>query len=452
MELAYRNTSKKTSERKSKGYFGKAARWTKGKARNIVFAAALPLLAIASAGCESTGRQRSNGNVEGNVCSSYNDSTVSLNGETDGKTAKISELKKLPEDRVITEPLIDFVNETHALSTEGMPPDIMLTKVPAECFDEGVAAYASLDERGAYVPTQVVFSSMRCQDVQLWVLFHEIGHFQENGGGNEVIAQLNAVEQIIMGYVVFSNQTENPHDIIGWAVSRNAALKPEFLFHFPIMDVNSVNEHDKADIFVARKLLEYNGDFREVRGEVGRLINEGRLSEAVNEEVERYYEEYYSSGNPGFGVIATDNLELRKTFFRELERRFGKDTAMAYLDATSYNARISADAETLDNIVIGLEGMSCQPAPPFGVENGPLEMEGCSVLGSEEGYVIEQPHVLCCIGAEEQEGEIIFRKWKVHAGGYRCKGPLRLYGQEWENVHFLGIEGKEEMDPGEVCY
>jgi len=446
MELKHRNSV----EKKPKNYFRKAAEWVGKTARNAAFAAALPLLALASAGCESTGRQGSN--VEGNVCSSYNDSTVSLNRETDGKIARISELKKNPEGEIITEPIIDFVNETHALSTEGMPPDIMLTRVPAECFDEGVAAYASLDERGAYVPTQVVFSSMRCPDIQLWVLFHEIGHFQENGAGNEVIAQLNAVEQIIMGYAVFSNQTEHPHDIIGWAVSRNASLKLEFLFHFPITDINSVNEHDRADIFVARKLLEHNGDFRAVREEAGRLINEGRLLDAVNEEVEGYYEEYYSSGNPGFGVIATDNLELRKVFFRELERRFGKDTAMAYLNATSYNARISADAETMDNIAIGLEGMSCMPAPPFGVENGPLEMEGCSVLGSEEGYVIEQPHVLCCIGAEEQEGEIIFRKWKVHAGGYRCKGPLRLYGQEWENVHFLSIEDKEEMEPGEVCY
>jgi len=441
MKLQYNRPSKDKTERKPESKIRKAARWVGKTARNVAFATALPLLALASAGCESTGRQE-----EANVCSSYNDSTVSLNRETDGKIARITELKKAPEGEVITESLIDFINETHALSTEGMPGELMLTQIPEYCMPENAAAYVVPYERGAYVPAPVVFSSMKCTDVQLWVLNHEIGHFQETGMTNEVIAQLNAVEQIIMGYVVFSKQTEHPYDIMGWASTHSPIIKLETLYAYSIMDEMTL--HAKANLFVARRLVALNGDFRALREEVNLLDSSGILSSTIDREVEDYRDYYYSIEHPPYAEIINNNLELRKVFFMEIERRFGTDTANAYVDATSYATRASAELPLTNIVTLGLEGFSCLPVGPFS-ENGPIELDDCTVLGTAaEGYELTEPAALCCISAEDGG----FKKWKIHVSGYSCIGQMNIYDQQFDGAGFVTIESREELGSDELCY
>ncbi len=295
---------------------------------------------------KDTERKKSN-RMYAEKCTLYNDTTIKINRKTDGKIAKLDELESRPEIMLINKYLIDFVNETHTISTEKLPDDVKLTLVPDGCNAEWTGAYAlaeasgALGDRGIYLKSPLDIG-------RLTTIYHEIGHLQPGGEGNEVIAGLNEFEHALMGYVLISNQPDffirkkffsrsDKRGATTWWSKYFIETVMENLY--PSVDLihagESLGTYNKADIFIFNKLVELEGDFAALRSEVIKLRKNGELSDAIDSEAVRFTDEY-SGESSKVACYGKMNEELKHAYYLELVRRFEPSIAEEFLNETSF--------------------------------------------------------------------------------------------------------------------
>lgn len=416
------------------------------------FGVAIPLLA-ASAGCEQDG------------CKVHNISTVSLNREVDGTIPPLEELMRPPEGGlVISEPAIDLLNESQSLSSGGMPAGSSLTMVEKACFSPERIAFACWEDtytqdRGIYVPGPVILLGRpsasalgEVDKIDIMTIFHELGHLQDGGEGNEVLPELNRFEQIFMVHVLLSRN--DPGSQKTWAVLVRG-LEDEIYYPAVPSGYRDFGTVQRIEAFIIMELMRYDGDFGAVREHVRQLVSTGRINGAVDDAV-RSYGEQYGDPDPSREANNLANLvaSLRMSIARWLSVKFGVPEAVAYSNTMSAKVALSEEGLTQ-----GLDGMACammdrrnmgfQPAttpdPLQAAEMCPEMLEVVSVRTVSEGAR------LCCFSPAPGPLGLGFRKFVARVGGYECTGSLGLqdYPSAW--VKHLNVEGTEEISLDAQC-
>ena len=424
--------------------FGKALRRAAA-----AFGIIAPLLA---AGCQE------------DECRIHNASTVSLNQEVDGRISTLEELIKPPEGGlVISTPAIDLLNEAQSLSSGGMPGGSSLTQVEKTCFGPTKLAFACwedtyVQDRGIYVPSPVILlsraSASRLSEVDtvdIMTMFHELGHLQPGGSGNEVLPELNRFEQILTVHVLLSRN--DPASQKKWALLVRGL---EDAIYYPAVpsgyrDFGTVQ---KIEAFMIMELIRYDGDFGAARAHVRGLVSAGLIGRAVEDAVLAYAAQY-GDLDPAREANNLANLvaSLRMSFARQLSGKFGIAEALAYLDAVSSKVALSEEGLT-----VGLGGMACammdsrsmhlQPPLPYdplqAAEMCPEMREAVSVKMVSEGAR------LCCVSAVPGPLGLDFRKSVVAVGGHECTGsPWDGYPFGW--VKHLTVQRVDEIPPDAPC-
>lgn len=384
--------------------------------------------------------------LEKNPCKSYNETTISLNRETDGRIATLVELEKpAAEGELISEAVIDFVNETHALSTEGMPNNALLTLVESSCMVNS-AAYVFGESRtsdlGIYIPHPINFNpyvSTPCVDIIL--LDHELGHMQPYGGGHETITHVNELEQNLMGYVLFHNQGDRDLDSIRWAfLYRELATT---LYRNPPSKSHEFDIYSRSRIFVAFKIIEFDGDMAAVRADIIRLVQ----NEMLNSEIESCVSSYVSGLPPGDSVAEANRvsrlqLQLQISLFNEVKRRFGNDAALSFFNAKSHVLNGLHEV-----ISMGLEGMNCANFDRLSFEDFPAlgRSDKCMLedmpeirVASRTNNLHEIPEgtrLVCAI----PEGDLELVMYVVGVSGYKCSGTYIFNDNYYGSVNVMDI-------------
>jgi len=441
MKLQYsRDSQNKDMQRKQSNF--KRLKKIGRTARNLAFTIALPLLSLLS-GCIIYKYDKPE------ECFKHNNTTTSINRETDGKVARITELEKYPEgstvlteeiiegDIIITEELIDFINETHVLSTENMPSGVSITRALEYCFGSAYTAPINND----------IFVLYPLNIASIGMAFHEIGHLQPEGDNNyEVFSELNELDQILAAFALFANQ-EYPEDNIRWAHYANCAYPSRFWFSIPNNmpeDISSFDNYDKADIFIHHKLIENNGDLAAVRAEAVELTQDGKLSSTLDE-ISLNFLEYYSS-NPTAYAWADATLTIKIAAVKWLNMRFGSEMAQIYFDSNINSFLPSCGTPFF---VFGLEGMNCTAVT---VENRLPEIptpEECTDLGGEIKHEVMAR--FCCFSMKLIGEDISFEKSVIDTNGYTCSGSLQIIDMEWDEAYFFNINSRTDLDVDEPC-
>lgn len=362
-------------------------------------------------------------------CRTYNNSTVSLNQSTDGISARLEDLQTVPTEGIISEAFVDFMNETQALSSEGLPERTNVTLVDQECLDVNgdllghpVVAYAITSndtgwQRGIYVPSVLSLTNYNFR-----LLAHEIGHLQTAGGGyDEVIPELNSVEQVLNSYALLNSQFDHYPDHINWVRDFVRTVPGTFLTEQLDQngDHSDLQTYMKADIFVLMKLFGHNGDFNQVRQEIITLVDSGDLESAVEEEVREFENQYNIDFYQGSIAARRADVSLLADlyFFRALEQRFGRDVAAGYFSSSSlfpYQDKTP---------MIGLLDLNCRVAreesglPGMEKEKCPAQDPKCASLEAE--YRIPRRATFCCWELIETPAGSAFSKWLVDGIGHR---------------------------------
>ncbi|MCX6769029.1 MAG: hypothetical protein NTY83_04300 [Candidatus Micrarchaeota archaeon] len=413
-------------------------------ARALVFAGALPLLAAFSGGCKTE-------------CYSYNDTTITLNRPADGRTARMAELERIPASPLIDEPAIDLLNETHAISSAPMPPDAKATLIPKECVAKGKNAYAcsggSYEDRGTYFDGPVFVRPFGSDVVAAaglkpdsWAeLAHELGHLLD-GEGTEVLPQLNEYEQALMAHVVFSRQGFQ-QDSMRWGY-----IYPGLDFQayrIPPSKRGTFNMYDRADILVAMKLLEHNGDFGAVRAGLMDAQSRGTLSREEQNAVDEYLFGYSGSTvAEETNNLADMSVRLKIATAGYLARAYGLSEALDYFAALS--RRISGDGIGYS---LGLDGMACSimDTPKMVTGGWGSPSTDCTMHGTPEFTAYMDRLRLCCASAESSGGAIVFRKHVITVADQVCFGDMRGDGFTYEALDVFRILQKQEIGIGESC-
>lgn len=474
-----------------KGYFKKAVNLIKKAGR---VALTMPLLSSLVGGCGKP--------PHAGECHSYNNTTVTINRETDGEIARIKEIEKKPEGAgiLLTEPLIDFINETHALSSEGLPEDVNVTQAPEQCFRGRYAAYVTYErvhaegstvttpgvnmvdaDKGIYIPEAMGLSNVE-------TLNHEIGHLQPGGGSAaghrlgctwETIAEINKSEQILNGFVVFASQLENPSDIIKWASHANrfrfglsqmpsalqaidrAQLSDEDLvraeedsdFEIDIVFGTSLagNTHRCADVYFFQLLSEYGADFSRIRTEViDTDANYNTLHDILYRILGAFIRKYAVVDFP----LADIDLTMKMAFLEELYGNFEGYIAGEFFRANSFVSSTHRYEYTH-----GFEGMNCMATRRRRLSDEIEHCWGedlCDTIGASHRREVVEAH-FCCIDIERAEDGVSFqnfRKWVVEAHGtlYTTDyGDPNIHDTKWSSVVFLDVDTKTEMGLDESC-
>src|SRR3989338_2821097 len=155
----------------------------------------------------------------GETCLIHNDTTIPLTRPTDGKIAAYSTIEEDMKNNRLSEPVLDFINETHALATEGIPPDLKITKVTMECLEQVGIETGRISADGAAHPSGDMGVYIRenfgdAPKAAFETIAHEIGHFQPYGGSTESISRINELEQEILGLLLLA---DNKKDALKWA-------------------------------------------------------------------------------------------------------------------------------------------------------------------------------------------------------------------------------------------
>lgn len=439
------------------GRFRRAARWVRNNVRDLVFAGALPLLAACSGnGCKDP-------------CYSYNDTTITLNRATDGRTARMPELERIPSSPLIDAPAIDLLNETHAISSGPLPPDSKATLIPEECTKAmGVDAYAcsgsAYEDRGAYFKGKI-FIRPYGEDVvaaatgkpNSWKeLAHEMGHLQPGGESNEVIPELNEFEQTLMANVVFSKQGFHMDSM------RLGYIYPGIdssVYRMLPANKDAYTKYTRADILVLMKLLEHDGNFAAARGELARHASNGTLASEEQNAVEEYLFGHSGSSEAEEATSLADlSVRLKIAIAGYIYRNFGLAEALDYFAALS--RRVSGEGIGYS---IGLNGIACSLMGTATMVTGGLmgPSSECESHGATEFTSYADSLRLCCASAEELEGHIRFRKYVLAAEDQVCFGPgvvdgsghgtMRVDGFPYQAIDVFRILQQHEIGIGDSC-
>ncbi len=449
-----RQLMKSEKSRKKTSGFWKAFRKTGRKI--AYFASLLPLLCapLLSTGCNKVDK-----------CFRYNDTTIKINRDTDGRVSKAAELNKaLLHEDIMSGELIDFVNETHAVSSEGMPSDVRVTSVGNECNYKMARAYAVM--AGGDIGTYFIEEDLPLTLTSVSVLFHEIGHLQ--GNYLEIMSHTNEFEQNLMGFVVFSNHEDSLKEMYKWAyILRYISMKGDLerisrIFDSDSFSYESISESEslKSYIFILNELQKTGGDFSALRTRVRELGIDGL--ESAMELSTRDFLERYSASYPGSYPGIDLAFAVRMANTREILRRFGREAAIKYLDSHSpfpykhylpYGVRV---------FVEGMEGMNClnKTGPDYTFKSSNADScsgdIGCFYVGANRSESISDD--FCCFTASISEDDTVeFQKWKVSASGKAyyyedLQYPLCVNGESWWDV-FISFDevSKERIGEGGFC-
>lgn len=404
------------------------------------FALILPLAAGISlgAGCQK------------DECKSHNRTTYSIKRETDGRTAALKRIEALRGINPVAEPILDFLNETHAISTSGIPGDATITLVPERCAmtsGRHGAAYAVpfsdyLSDRGVYLVSMGSTMNVPALPI-ITTLSHEIGHLQsrDNGPGREVISQLNETEQYEMGFVLFLRQGAASEDLVRWLAHTNTyGLANGIGFSLTGLDdgtfaFDDADEYARSSFYIFLKLQEHDGDYAKVREETRSLSAKGKLGDALAQKTSEFAALYDGASIPDLSI------SVKALIFKNYLRRFGPETAEAYLRFSS----MLMDSQ----FSVGLDGTAC-------TQSGDMESKGyvpCDdalCQSSEDLQKIRVSARLCCIGLDPDSEELA--RYSISASGYRYEGTLDVAGYTWYRLfNWTSIDSKEKLGDGEPC-
>lgn len=409
------------------------------------FAAMLPLVSAPFvSGCEKT-----------DECYKHNKTTIPIKRETDGKTAKVKDMaeSRLDDGSFMRDEILDFINETHAISTEGIPPETGITRQPMRCRSIQSHAYAVVSggDRGVYFVDSYLPITMDTFSV----VNHEIGHLQ--GDYFEVMPFINEHEQSLMGFVVFSAQDPILSESKKWAqLLRFRAMGGSIeriarVFELDDLSYETLSglKNAKEKIFIFNELKKNGGDLGALRKKIRELGKQG-LSEVFEKNIRDFLELYSNHEDPATDLI----LSMRIADFMEVFRRFGADAAMDYFD--SHSAFPYSTYPIGKRIVSeGLEGMNCinVTGPSLAFQN--KDSQRCSTLecmkmgATMSGNVEDEFH---CVSAEVSGDSVDFKRWRVRASGtvyyYENLGvPLIINGESyWHALIRFGTVSKEPAD------
>ncbi|MFH0884597.1 MAG: hypothetical protein V1861_02715 [Candidatus Micrarchaeota archaeon] len=406
-------------------------------------AVAAPLIAGLIAGCSGDAGDQFN------ECRTYNESTVTLNRETNGQSVDLRSLENIPPGSFLTDYHIDFINEAHAIATEGIPPDTKATQSPSYCLVSGQdgrqkSAYAQQDnadgrERGLYVPENPEIDSVTL----LNLVSHEIGHLQPGNpeNGSEVMSQLNEYEQKLAGFALLIRQGVDSGQLTRWASHESrtgifSKLARTLESGRGQSGNDPLDAYDKANIFLFTRLGESGGDIAAIRAEFRERVTNSTLVEALDAASEAFLGKFTA-------LNAADLfIDIRTRFVAAMQRHYGM--AGSYLEAHS---------QILDSgLVFGLEGMNCAfTAPLASASYTPCSDDVCVETGADSSREVSVS--LCCVSADVHVSEIGFSKWDVEASGTKYKkvgGKVSVYEFEWDSVMYLSIV-KTAMGPDDPC-
>ncbi len=434
--------SQATERPKAGGRFTRSLRRVGKTLRKAAFAA-VPLLASFALGCEP------------DPCSSHNETTISLNRPTDGRIATLAELSQPPQECIISDAAIDLVNESHELSTGGMPGDASLTLVSQSCMRPNKSAYvyassSITNDRGIYCRGPMIPTTTQNSYLDARTLFHELGHLQEGGWGNEVLPELNAAEQLLMVHVLLSRN--DPSSQATWGFIMYGIEDTIYAYSRPsIISLGGVTE--RIAVFNLMELIRSDADFHSLRRKIIDLASRGTLQQEFVRTVSSYVAEY-GDPDPAKEVTKLSNLvvSLRMSFARELSRRFGTETALAYLRAMSHKAVLSEEA-----MAEGLDGMNCaiMDRPILSLFESELPIsnapELCPELTSTLALYNIPEQRLCCVSPTVGSTRPDFQKHIIYVDGYSCTGYLPFPVDRVSEVRHFNIVRSVLLPDGAQC-
>ncbi len=391
-------------------------------------AVAAPLAAGLMAGCS--------GEALPNECRIYNETTVTLNRGTDGQSVDLRGLENIPPGSFLTDYHIDFINEAHAIASEGIPADTKATQSPPYCLQSGdnggqKSAYTQAiteggAQRGLYVPQDPELESVTLINL----VNHELGHLQPGNpqNGSEVMSQINEYEQKLAGFALLMRQGADDGQLVRWASHESKTG----IFTKLARTLESgrgqpgngpLDAYDKANMFIFKRLGETGGDIPSIRAEFRELVQSGGLATALDDASTSFLASYSATNLPDLFIDARTRL------ITAMQRQYG--VADPYLQAHS---------RLLDsNPVSGLEGMNCAlTAPIASATYTPCGDAVCSETGADSSRPIAVS--LCCVGAEVRADGIGFSKWSVEASGTKYRkvgGTVSSYDFNWDSVTSL---------------
>ena len=433
--------------------------------RNLVRSAVLAVLPLFSCGPDE--------------CYTYNNSTVTLTGQTDGVVARLSELEEAPEN-VLNDETIDFLNEIHVhnLSTQGIPPNTKVTSASESCFEGS----SGEDFPPLFQPVHPEYTNVGGGgDVGVYmhgnqtisgafIVSHGIGHLQPAGylGENrnsEVIPQINANEKNLVGLAMLDPQDRTKY----WLNYASRTFGLEYSLPVMMLNVNSgwISPDDAeeyfsqlinaADIFIFAGLQEYNGGFARLRQETERLATEGSLQEAIDAKIQEFMDRYPipepKRDEPGRSVTISEAdaiTTLRMALFRYIRETAGAQTARDYFTVTALFPSIPIS----EVVIRGIYNLNCAILESWQelVRDEPPSCEGqehCDRFGAQYTNPLELR--LCCF---DTQGETL-RKWVVEASGldYRrfSHGRMPYQGIDAYAIYEMNIDSQQQIELEEQC-
>jgi hypothetical protein len=405
--------------------------------------AAAPLVAglITAIGCSEVNLP--------NECRTYNETTVTLNRDTNGQSIDLRSLENIPRGSFLTDYHVDFINEAHAIASEGIPPDTKATQSPAYCLASGSnggqkSAYAQQEdangrERGLYVPENPELDPITLINL----VNHEIGHLQPGNpeNGSEVMSQINEYGQKLAGFALLMNRDADSGQLIRWAshesrtgIFSKLARTLESGRGQPGND--SLDAYDLANMFIFMRLGETGGDIPAIRAEFRQLVESGGLASALDEASSSFLGRY--------------SVENTADLFIDSRTRLISAMQMQYGVAGSY---FQAHSQLLDSgLVFGLDGMNCAlVTPPAEAVFTPCSDSACTDAGADSSRPITVS--LCCVAADVRADAIGFSKWSVQASGteYRKEGgKASVMDFGWDSVTRISAT-KTAIGMDELC-
>ncbi len=411
-----------------------------------------PLIGLLPARCNAPQK------TQYSECASHNETTISLNAEANGVVAGVEELEKPPREGILQPSIIDLINETHPLSSEGMPTDVSLTEIPQSCFKDALAyAVVGGGDLGAYVPTV-----LGLYDVE--IIYHEVGHFQYMGAhnSNEVISTLNSIEQMPIAFGLLAEQSDTfapftgfypysprARDTMKWfldyiRISRNMTDNTSFVS--PIF----TQEYTMETLFLTLRLIELDGDFSALRNEVRQLLNDGTMDTTMKKAVVDAIKKYSATDLYASNADAEGDLMFMMVFFKQLYEIFGLDTAMRLFDSDRYLAT---------GFVIGIDDMDCRMTSVFASSYSELDNadhELYEKINADQVVKIKEG-TLCCVDIDpilDNKDDPKFRKWNVKVEGFQyssSSGSVSLDDKEFEYIIKVTPTASVQIGLDEIC-
>ncbi len=363
------------------------------------------------------------------ICFSRNDSTVALNRPADGYIASWDELLVEPSEKVMTDAVIDFINETHARTSERLPTEVTVTKVPSDCVLES-HGYVRPPDPDIFVKYPIHFDLRR-------LVNHEVGHLQPHGRGNEIISTINLLEQELAGYVC----TIDAHSVIGYAHSFSNLLSD-----LPSVLTEDAHLVDREFPFIYLRMCQ-GVSFESMRAEVGRLIQMQELDLAVARSLAEFRVLFplRRFGNNAAAREAEILLHIKSFMANEFYSRYGAEKMQEYLRAESFFPY----QRSQQVLTYGLDEMLCSNVERHTEKAQPCH--DCLINGAHT----QEPFTarFCCI--EPQVGEEHMRKYMVEALGIRYAPAenemLDAEGFRWQRIDNVTVSTRTEINPPEVC-